>query len=115
MAPNTCIIKEDEESKKKLIVSAFDRNFWDLWLQKLLRNVASVKYQWLFFLYILVVYGIFDGVWVGEGESLRWVSKISPIVGLSFLGGGFVTLAGTRLIAKTSLTDCDSDDMNTDK
>lgn len=86
----------------------FNRTFWDAWIQKCLRNVASVKYQWLLFIYAPIVYGMFnEGLKQGE----PW---ISATLGLSFLSGGFITLATTRIIAKTSLTE-DSDGMDTDK
>jgi len=78
-------------------ISFFSRSFWDLWLQKMFRNVASVKYQWLLFLYIPIIWGMFN---IRPGTTEPW---ISAALGLGFLGGGFITLAGTRLIANTSL------------
>ena len=77
-------------------VSIFDRSFWDLWFQKILRNVASVKYQWLLLLYIPIIWGMFHTNAKGE----VW---ISATLGLGFLGGGFITLATSRIVARTSL------------
>jgi len=78
-------------------LSVFNYSFWDLWLQKNLRNIASVKYQWLFFLYVPVIYGMFNE---GLTKGQPW---ISATLGLGFLGGGFVTLALGRLITNTAL------------
>ena len=91
-------------------LSVFNGSFWDLWIQKLLRNVASVKYQWLFYLYVPVIYGMFHE---GLTEGQPW---ISATLGLSFLGGGFITLATSRLIANTNLRVCsDPNILNTEK
>ena len=49
-----------------------------------------MKYQWLLLLYIPTVYGMF-------------ISLISPALGLGFLGGGFITAMGLRIIAETKL------------
>jgi len=87
-------------------LSVFNRTFWDLFLQKCFRNIASVKYQWLLLLYIPVIWGMFN---INPYTNLPWISAIE---GLSFLGGGFVTLATTRIIAKTKLTE-DSDSEST--
>jgi O-antigen/teichoic acid export membrane protein len=96
-------------------LSIKNSTFWDLWVQKLLRNVASVKYQWLLFLYIPVIWGMFHlkppvpPAVVGD----PW---ISASVGLTFLGGGFITLATTRIIARTKLTENGNNDgLDTDK
>jgi len=97
------------ENKEK--ISWFKRSFWDLWLQKIFRNFASVKYQWLFLLYVPVIYGMFDGKWV----EAQWVSKISPGLGLGFLGGGFITLATSRIIARTKLTENGNGELDTDR
>jgi len=90
-------------------------DFWKLWVQKLLRNLASMKFQWLLLLYIPTIYGMFQGKWLAN----TWVAKISPTLGLSFLGGGFVTLALGRIYAQTKLKDDSSDPidktLNTDK
>ena len=86
----------------------FDRTFWDAWVQKCLRNFASVKYQWLLFIYVPVIYGMFnEGLKPGE----PW---ISATVGLGFMSGGFITLATSRIIARTSLTE-GPDGMDTDQ
>jgi hypothetical protein len=89
-------------------ISAFDRSFWDLWIQKLFRNFASVKYQWLMLLYLPVVWGMFN---INSLTDEPW---ISATLGLSFLGGGFVTLALGRIISRTRLTE-DLEGMDTDK
>ena len=91
-------------------LSVFDSSFWDLWLQKNLRNLASAKYQWLFFLYVPTIYGMFnEGLTAGQ----PW---ISATLGLSFLGGGFITLATSRLIANTNLKVCqDTHTLDTEK
>lgn len=78
-------------------LSFFKLNFWDLWLQKIFRNFASVKYQWLSILCVIVTYGMFNE---GLTEGQPW---ISATLGLGFLGGGFITLALGRLMARTSL------------
>jgi len=88
-------------------LSVFNSSFWDLWLQKNLRNLASVKYQWLLYLYLPVIYGMFNE---GLTKGQPW---ITPTLGLSFLGGGFVTLALGRLMANTKLkTEKDSTYLN---
>lgn len=96
-------------------ITVFGKSFWDLWLQKILRNFASMKFQILMLLYIPIIYGMFDGRWV---ENV-WVSKVSAVVGLSFLGGGYVTLALGRMYAPTNLQELDEDDgykyLNTDR
>lgn len=90
-------------------LSVFNRTFWDLFFQKCFRNIASVKYQWLLFLYIPVVWGMFN---INPNTNSPWISAIE---GLSFLGGGFITLATTRIIAKTKLTeDSDTESIVTD-
>lgn len=85
--------------------------FWSLWFQKILRNVASIKYQWLVFLYIPIIWGMFN---IPEGSTTKepW---ISATVGLSCLGGGFVTLALGRIYARTKLTEESNDTLDTDK
>lgn len=78
-------------------LSFWNGSFWDLWWQKMFRNIASVKYQWLFFLYVPTIYGMFN---FKPGTTEPW---ISATLGLGFLGGGFVTLALGRLMANTKL------------
>ena len=80
-------------------ISVFNKTFWDLWIQKIFRNIASVKYQWMVLIYLPVIWGMFHLV---PGTTLPW---ISDTVGLAFLGGGFITLATCRIIAKTKLTE----------
>jgi hypothetical protein len=90
-------------------ISVFNRSFWDAWFQKILRNVASVKYQWLLLLYIPTIWGMFN---INPHNNEPWVSAT---LGLGFLGGGFVTLATSRIIARTKLSEDDSIPMDTDK
>ncbi len=78
-------------------LSFFKRNFWDLFFMKLLRNLASVKYQWLLLLYFPIIWGMFN---LKPDSKDPW---ISAALGLSFLGGGFISLATSRIIAKTKL------------
>ena len=75
------------------------KTFWPLFWQKVLRNFASMKYQWLLLLYAPIIYGMFSGRWI-DG---KWVSKIGTIEGLSYLGGAFVTVLSIRIYAKTQL------------
>jgi hypothetical protein len=75
-------------------VSIYNGVFWDLWTQKMFRNVASMKYQILLMLYAVTVYGMF----FAEDDRL-----ISTTAGLAFLAGGFITMATSRIIANTSL------------
>ena len=88
-------------------IKFFGKVFWDLWLQKIFRNIASMKFQWLLLLYIPIVWGMFQGQWI-DG---KWVSKIPAITGCGLLGGGFVTLALGRIWAQTKLKEED-DRMN---
>lgn len=82
-------------------LTVFGKSFWDLWLQKIFRNLASVKYQWLVFLYVPTIYGMFT-IREGTVPPEPW---ISAALGLGFLGGGFITLAGSRMIVKSKLTE----------
>lgn len=102
--------KEIKEKKMKRLpsehaITIFGLSFWDLWIQKIFRNIASIKFQMLILLYIPIIYGIFDGRWV----SNAWISKISPATGLAFLGGGYVTLALGRIYAKTRLQESETE------
>ncbi len=83
--------------KKRLTI--FGGSFWDMWVQKCFRNIASVKYQWMLLLYIPVIWGMFH---INEISKQPW---ISATLGLGFLGGGFITLALGRIIARTRLTE----------
>ena len=112
----------DEEKEHKCVcvkpekLSFFKRNFWDLWLQKIFRNFASMKFQWLVILYIPVVYGMFSGKWITLADgTMKWMSKVGISEGLAFLGGGFITLATSRIIARTKLTNGTNGDLDTDK
>jgi len=92
-------------------LSIFKSNFWDVWMQKLLRNVASMKFQWLLFLYIPTIWGMFH-----MNEAVKPLAPwISAELGLGFLGGGFITLATSRIIARTKLTEDTNSDFDTDK
>ena len=87
-------------------LSIYGKEFWDLWLMKLLRNVASIKYQFLMAFFILVAYGMFN---LGP-DGKPWISAAK---GLAFLGGGFLTLATARIISRTKLTE--DEKLDTDK
>jgi len=95
----------------KRSLTVCNMTFWDKWLQKLFRNLASMKFQWLLLLYIPVIWGMFNLI-PGTKEPTPW---ISATVGLGFLGGGFITLATSRIIARTKLTESKSDELDTDK
>jgi hypothetical protein len=91
-------------------ISIFKKTFWDLWLQKCFRNVASVKYQWMLLLYIPVIWGMFN---INGLTNEPWISATE---GLTFLGGGFITLATSRLIARTKLVENKGEEeLDTDK
>lgn len=92
-------------------LSIFEKTFWDFFSQKCFRNIASVKYQWMLFLYIPIIWGMFN---INEKTGLPWIPSVE---GLAFLGGGFITLATTRIIARTKLKE-DTDEvevLDTDK
>ena len=92
-------------------LSIFKRSFWDVWIQKLLRNVASMKFQWLLLLYIPTIWGMFH-----MNEAVKPIAPwISAELGLGFLGGGFITLATSRIIARTKLTEDTNAEFDTDK
>ncbi len=91
-------------------ITFFGKYFWDLWLMKIFRGFASVKYQWLALLYVPTIWGMFN---IRAGTTEPWISATT---GLGFLGAGFITLATSRIIAKTKLTESSNDkDMDTDK
>jgi hypothetical protein len=75
--------------------------FWPLWFQKNLRNIASIKYQWLVFLYVPIIWGMFH-IPEGSETDTPW---ISATLGLGSLFGGFITLALGRIYARTKLTE----------
>lgn len=83
--------------------------FWSLWFQKNLRNIASIKYQWLVFIYLPVIWGMFN---IPEGSTTEkpWISAAA---GLGCLGGGFVTLALGRIYARTKLTEDEPTSLDT--
>ena len=101
--------KCDCEKPEKL--SIFKNNFWDLWVQKLLRNLASMKFQWLLLLYLPIIWGMFH-IQPGTTPPTPWISATA---GLGFLSGGFVTLATSRIIARTKLTESTNGELDTDK
>ena len=90
--------------------SLFRRDFWDQWGMKILRGLASVKYQWLLMLYVPVIWGLFNN---NPTTKLPWISATE---GLAFLSGAFLTLCGSRILANTKLTESKEDEgINTDK
>lgn len=95
--------------KKALTIC--NRTFWDIWIQKLFRNLASMKFQWLLLLYIPTIWGMFNTI-PDKTPTEPW---ISATVGLGFLGGGFVTLALGRIVARTKLTEKKNGELDTDK
>lgn len=78
-------------------ISVFNKSFWDLWAQKMLRNVASIKYQFMIAFFWVIVYGMY----YKKGPDGDYL--IGTVEGLGFLGGGFISLATARLAARTSL------------
>jgi hypothetical protein len=78
-------------------VSIFDGSFWDLWIQKIFRNAASIKYQFMIAYFWLITYGMFFEK-TKTGDPF-----ISATAGLAFLGGGFITLITSRIVVRTSL------------
>jgi hypothetical protein len=99
-------LKEKKEEK----ISIARGNFWDLWGQKMFRNLASMKFQWMTILCVIVVYGMFFKTAAGTE-----IPYISAELGLGFLGGGFITLATSRIIARTKLTEPSNGELDTDK
>ena len=106
---------EEIEKKKEIglspindpyMLSVFKLNFWDFWLQKIFRNFASMKFQFLTMLYIPTIWGMFH---FKPGTKEVW---IDPIIGMGFLGGGFVTLSVSRWLANTSLFEKEHSDTN---
>jgi hypothetical protein len=102
-------IIEDKKPRDKCTcrnaeLSFFGKSFWDLWLQKMFRNFASVKFQFMVAFFWLIVYGMFVAK-DSQGEPF-----ISAVAGLAFLGGGFISLVTSRLAIRTSLFDQASED-----
>ena len=89
-------------------LSVRDWSFWDLWIQKIFRNFASIKYQFMIAFYTVVVYGMF---WAKAADGGPFITAVQ---GLAFLSGGFITLVGTRLVARTSLFES-KEDLDTDR
>jgi len=100
------------EGKKSDALSIVGGNFWDLWVQKMFRNLASMKFQWMTILCAIVVYGMFFKTMPGS-DPIK--PLISAELGLGFLGGGFITLATSRIIARTKLTEPSNGNFDTDK
>jgi hypothetical protein len=89
-------------------ITIFDRSFWDLWIQKIFRNLASMKCQFLWAFFWTVIYGMYIGT------DKTGVNYISPTLGLGFLSGGFITLVTAKLAVKTSLFESPSDPLDSD-
>lgn len=91
-------------------ISAFNKSFWDLWIQKVFRNLASMKFFILLIFIAIVAYGMFT---ICPVTNLPW---ISASLGLGFLGLGFVTVATSRIVANTRLTENKpADELDCDK
>lgn len=87
-------------------LSILGKTFWSLWVMKLLRNAASIKYQFMVAFFVLIAYGMFN---IGP-DGVPWISSVE---GLSFLGGSFLTLSTVRIISRTKLTE--NEELDTDK
>jgi hypothetical protein len=99
----------EELINREVNVSFFNRSFWDLWLQKMFRNIASMKFQLLIILYIPIIWGMFHTI---PNTNEPWISSV---VGLGFLGGAYITLATGRLISQSSLVEkVDKNHLDTD-
>ena len=90
-------------------VTMWDRSFWDLWLQKIFRNFASVKYQFMIAFFTVIVYGMFFG------ENDKGAPLLSMVEGLAFMGGGFITLVTSRIAMRSSLFAPSDTGMDTDR
>ena len=90
-------------------ISFFNKTFWDLWFQKIFRNIASIKIQFLLIFLAIIIYGMFN---CPPDSTVPW---ISAKLGLGFLGGTFITLATTRIIARTKLTEPSNGELDTEK
>ena len=90
-------------------ITIYDRSFWDLWAQKLLRNTASIKYQFMVAFFWLVTYGMF---FVKNADGAPFISATA---GLAFLSGGFITLVTSRLVVRTSLFAPHEGNVDTDR
>jgi len=90
---------QEELMDKEYNVSAFNLSFWDLWFQKMFRNLASMKFQLLIILYIPIVWGMFNN---NPETKAPWITAME---GLGFLSGGYITLATSRIISQTNLVE----------
>jgi hypothetical protein len=90
------------------VITIYDRSFWDLWIQKMFRNIGSMKCQFLWAFFWTVIYGMFIG------KDSTGANYISPTLGLGFLSGGFITLVTAKLAVKTSLFESPSDPLDSD-
>ena len=90
-------------------VSLFNRSFWDLWGQKLFRNFASVKYQFMVAFFTVIIYGMFGA------DNTDGTALLSMTDGLLFLGGGFISLMTGRIAMRSSLVVPADDGMDTDR
>lgn len=88
-------------------ITAFGLSFWDLWIQKMFRNIASAKYQFMAAMFTIITYGMFN---INETTKNPW---ITAALGLSFLGGGFITFATSRIYMNTKLREDNT--LNTDR
>jgi hypothetical protein len=97
-------------------LSVFNGTFWDLWVQKIFRNIASVKYQWLLYMAIPTFWAMFNGKWYCPPDAApSFIPMLNHTIGYTFLGGGFITLAVSRIVARTKLTEDDVQVLDTDE
>ena len=80
-------------------LSIFGKRFWDLWLMKIFRIAASMKFISMAMVYTPIVLLMFSGSW-DEGV---WIAKLSPEIGVAAITGGLVTLILGRVYADTRL------------
>jgi len=90
------------------VISIYDKSFWDLWVQKIFRNLSSMKCQFLWAFFWTIIYGMFIGV----DKTGNYF--INPTLGLGFLSGGFITLVTARLAVRTSLFESPNDPLDSD-
>jgi len=90
-------------------LSVLKFKFWDLVIMKNIRNFSSMKYQLLLIMVAVVVYGMFNTI---PGTTTTY---ISDTVGLPLLGGGFISLATARVVARTKLRDDTHSELDTDR
>lgn len=99
---------EDDMCAYKTI-SIFDKSFWDLWIQKVLRNLSSMKCQLIWGIFWFIYYGMY------HCKDRMGDFVISPTIGLSFLSGGFIAILGAKLVVKTSLFESSTDPLDSDR